>query len=412
VSHRNLLLLLLDTTIHEATHASALCLPWHPSSAACQLCRHCPFGHFNVPDGKRPAEGSEGAAAITAPTLLRGRFSPRLPKRASAGPVSVSVTKSPKPSSSSSSSLSSSSRVDVVLWSGGLGSFRALQAALASPDSSGSGNGKGNRGGNAGLPAAGTSKPREAVGAAPHVVLVTAFDPLTGLLLGAASVADGTSHGSSAVGPRGVGLRGVMDQALALATVDLLALPVKMSTAPGALVPTGALAAAAARGLEFLRSHCGLEPGRVFAGPTPLGTVTGPTTRLRESLTELLAAGGFPPLEPEPLPEAEAEAEEEEEEGNGRAAADPRCEDLSFFMSDGDGGLVVVTDNETSSQVRKASTRRLVTPSSTPSPPHGSTRTAVPIAARRATSVALPEPRRVRVVGCTAEGRDITFVEI
>ena len=124
-----------------------------------------------------------------------------------------------------------------------------------------------------------------------------------------------------------MGLRGLTDQALALATVDLLALPVAMpdaaaaavaaavAAAPGVLTP-GALSVAAVRGLGFLQSHCGLEPGRVFTRPTPLGAVA--ARRPRESLAELLAAGGFPPLEPEPLPEAEAG----QGGGDKRAAAD------------------------------------------------------------------------------------------
>jgi len=84
-------LLLLDTTLHGAAHASPARFVCRGARrlVACQLCRHCPFGHFNVPDGKRPAEGSEGAAAITAPTLLRGCFSPR-PRHASPhGPTSL-----------------------------------------------------------------------------------------------------------------------------------------------------------------------------------------------------------------------------------------------------------------------------------------------------------------------------------
>lgn len=179
------------------------------------------------------------------------------------------------------------------------------------------------------------------------------------------------------------------DQALALATVDLLALPVAMpdaaaaavaaavAAAPGALTP-GALSAAAVRGLGFLQSHCGLEPGRVFTRPTPLGAVA--ARRPRESLAELLAAGGFPPLEPEPLPEAEVEAGQGG--GDERAAADPvtdpGCDVLTLFASD------------EASQASKESMRR----PATPPPQQGVT----PGAARGA----LPEPCRVWVEGRTA----------
>ena len=132
------------------------------------------------------------------------------------------------------------------------------------------------------------------------------------------------------------------------------------------------------RGLEFLRSHCGLEPGWVFTGPTPLGAVA--ATRPRESLAKLLAAGGFPPLEPEPLPEAEAEAGQGG--GDERAAADPvtdsGCNVLTLFASD------------EASQASKGSMRR----PATPPPQQGVT----PGAARGA----LPEPCRVRVEGRTA----------
>lgn len=223
-----------------------------------------------MPPQRRAAIQPGGA--FDSPTLLRARFAPRLtPLRRRRSNITDMVVSSRDTGARTGAddiaeSNATTTPVDVLLWSGSVGSCLALQAVLNTQDrgsSSSSSSGNSNT----------SSVP---------FVLLTTFDPSTGLLVPSRNH-DGVSGARSFDGPDEPGsLRAVMNQAQALGQFNLLAAPVLMAPelTAEACAPSGEAEAPAhaqgadtaawangvAAALTHLRTSHGVAVQRLYTG--------------------------------------------------------------------------------------------------------------------------------------------------
>lgn len=262
------------------------------------ICRHCPFGHFNVPPQRRAAIQPGGA--FDSPTLLRARFAPRLTplKRHRSNITNMVVSSRETEARTGADDVAESNAtttpVDVLLWSGSVGSWLALQAALNAQDK-------------------GRSSCNSNTNSVP-IVLLTTFDPSTSLLV------PSRNHAGSGVrsldGPDEPGsLRAIMNQAQALGQFNLLAAPELMTSEPTAETcapsdeaeapahaqgpDTAAWANGVTAALTHLRTSHGVAVQRIYAGncysddsTSSFGSGSVATLR-NEALLEAMAKAGL-----------------------------------------------------------------------------------------------------------------------
>ena len=229
------------------------------------ICRHCPFGHFNVPPQRRASMNPAGA--IDSPTVLRGRFAPRLTplrkRRSNIHDMVVSSRETEAPASANAvaePNATTTTPADALLWSGSVGSYLALQAALDAQKTRSERQVSDNDDISSSQPA--------------PIVLLTTFDPSTGLLVPSRN--DGSSGNSfdAFTGPdEPNSLRAVMNQAQALGSFNLLVAPVPASrptaeicAPPDEGVDTTAWADGVAYALAHLRTSHGVAVQQLYVG--------------------------------------------------------------------------------------------------------------------------------------------------